>query len=83
MRRMMLIAVMAAFSFAICSAEETPKMQDENDEINYSLGYQIGGDLKRQKVEIRSDLIIRGIKDAMTGPSPCCRQRRCATSWWI
>ena len=66
----MLIAVMAAFSFAICSAEETPKMQDENDEINYSLGYQIGGDLKRQKVEIRSDLIIRGIKDAMTGAKP-------------
>ena len=66
----MLIAVMAAFSSAICFAEETLKMQDENDEINYSLGYQIGGDLKRQKVEIRSELIVQGIKDAMTGTEP-------------
>jgi FKBP-type peptidyl-prolyl cis-trans isomerase FklB len=48
-------------------AEETPPIQDETDRVNYSLGYQIGGDFKRQGVEIRPELVVKGIQDALSG----------------
>lgn len=48
-------------------ADEAPALKDRDDKVNYSLGYQIGGDLKRQGVEARPDLIVRGIQDALAG----------------
>lgn len=32
--------------------------------INYSIGYQVGGDFRRQAVEINPDMLLRGISDA-------------------
>ncbi|HYQ72479.1 MAG TPA: FKBP-type peptidyl-prolyl cis-trans isomerase [Gammaproteobacteria bacterium] len=54
----------------LCTAGEKPELPDENDRINYSLGYQIGGDLKRQHVEVNSEMLLRGIEDAMSDAKP-------------
>jgi FKBP-type peptidyl-prolyl cis-trans isomerase len=54
----------------VCAAGETPEVADENDRINYSLGYQIGGDLKRQQVEVKDEILLRGIKDAISDSAP-------------
>jgi FKBP-type peptidyl-prolyl cis-trans isomerase FklB len=62
------LAVIAFFNAA--KAGETPKIADEKDKINYSLGYQIGGDLKRQGVELQSELVVKGIQDAISGTNP-------------
>ncbi len=62
------IALIAACS--VCAAGEKPELADENDRINYSLGYQIGGDMKRQQVEVNGDILLRGIADAMTDAEP-------------
>jgi FKBP-type peptidyl-prolyl cis-trans isomerase FklB len=43
---------------------------DETTRINYSLGYQIGGDFKRQNVEMNADAVIQGIQDALSGGEP-------------
>ena len=51
-------------------AQETPEINSEIDKINYSLGYQIGGDFKRQGVEILPELVVKGIKDALSGAKP-------------
>lgn len=51
-------------------AGEALKLDSENARINYSLGYQIGGDFKRQGVEMDSDAILRGIEDALSGAEP-------------
>jgi len=55
---------------SVCTAAEKTELADENDRINYSLGYQIGGDLKRQQVEVKGDILLRGIEDAMTDAGP-------------
>ncbi len=44
--------------------------EDETARINYSLGYQIGGDFKRQDVEMYADAVIQGIEDALSQTSP-------------
>jgi FKBP-type peptidyl-prolyl cis-trans isomerase FklB len=43
---------------------------DEATRINYSLGYQIGGDFKRQQIEMNADAVTQGIHDALTGGEP-------------
>ena len=53
------------------SAEEGKlDLQDETTRINYSLGYQIGGDFKKQGVEIDAEAVTQGIKDALAGGEP-------------
>jgi FKBP-type peptidyl-prolyl cis-trans isomerase FklB len=42
----------------------------ERDRVNYSLGYQIGGDFRQQGVEVRAEAVARGIADALAGESP-------------
>ncbi len=43
---------------------------DTMDQINYSVGYQIGRDFKKQEVEMRQQTFIRGINDALNGTRP-------------
>jgi FKBP-type peptidyl-prolyl cis-trans isomerase FklB len=57
-------------SFGLCVAGEAPEIRDENDRISYSVGYQIGGDFKRQGVDLKSDLVVQGIQDALKGDKP-------------
>lgn len=63
-----------AMAGSVCTAGEKTALADENDRINYSLGYQIGGDLKRQQVEVNGDILLRGIKDAMNDNEPSLSQ---------
>lgn len=43
---------------------------DETTRLNYSLGYQIGGDFRRQGVTMDSDAVVQGIADALNGNTP-------------
>ena len=56
--------------WGIGSAGETVEIKSDQDKISYSVGYQIGGDFKRQGMEISSAVLLRGIKDAISGAEP-------------
>ncbi len=49
---------------SICWAGDKPVLQDEKDKINYSIGYQVGNDLKDQKVELNTAALVQGLQDA-------------------
>jgi len=51
----------------LCSASEPVELKDQNDKANYSIGYQIGGDFRKQGVEITPEILVRGIEDALSG----------------
>ena len=70
MKFFIMTAVSILFLFGACKTEEDPQLKDENDRANYSLGHQIGGDFERQGVEIRPELVVRGIQDALSGEEP-------------
>ncbi|AMV73259.1 macrophage infectivity potentiator Mip [Desulfuromonas carbonis] len=55
------------FLVPLALAAEPATQPDEMDRINYSLGYQIGGDLKQQQVDIREQMLLQGMRDAMQG----------------
>jgi len=45
-------------------------LNDETARINYSLGYQIGGDFKRQGVKMDAQAVLQGIEDALNDSRP-------------
>ena len=62
--------LVVAFLSGICIAGDKPELKDEKEKINYSIGYQLGGDFKRQGVELDPDLLVKGIRDAVGGAEP-------------
>jgi len=62
--------LVVAFLSGICLAGEKPALKDGKEKINYSIGYQIGGDFKRQGIELETDLLVKGIQDAVGGAEP-------------
>lgn len=63
------IALLGAAPTFVAAAEPLA-LDDETARINYSLGYQVGGDFKRQGVEMNAEAIVRGIEDALAGAEP-------------
>lgn len=51
-------------------AEGFQKLESETDRISYSLGQQIGRDLKRQGVDLDAVALVRGFNDANEGTEP-------------
>ena len=62
--------LVVAFFSGICLAGENPELKTEKEKISYSIGYQVGGDFKRQGVELDTDLLVKGIRDAAGGAEP-------------
>ncbi len=54
----------------ICFAADKVEIKDDSDRVNYSIGYQIGGDFQRQHWELRADVLMKGLKDAMNHEQP-------------
>ena len=72
MIRSMRIATVISLALLTSSvnAAEPLKLDNDSARLNYSLGYQIGGDFKRQGVEMNAEAVIKGIEDALSGTEP-------------
>ena len=61
-------------SVCISWAGEQPanpgELVSEGDRVSYSLGHQIGSDLKQQGKEIDPQALLAGIRDALSGADP-------------
>ena len=68
------LILLAAFCLAFIStpslAQEAVNLEDENARINYSVGYQVGGDFRRQGIELDPEVVAKGIEDALSGNKP-------------
>ncbi len=51
-------------------AEDRPTLKDAKDKVSYSIGLDIGGTFKKQKMELNSDALAAGVKDALAGTKP-------------
>jgi FKBP-type peptidyl-prolyl cis-trans isomerase FklB len=49
------------------NAEETLILKDQKDKVSYSIGVNIGNNLKRQSIDVNMDAFTQGIKDALSG----------------
>lgn len=66
-----LIACTAMLLVPLCQAADAPDLGSDEAKINYSVGYQIGGDFKRQGLAMQPETVIRGMQDALSeGATP-------------
>jgi FKBP-type peptidyl-prolyl cis-trans isomerase FklB len=48
-------------------AADAPELKGDKEKLSYSIGMDIGGNLKRQSVEVDPDLLAKGVKDGYGG----------------
>lgn len=48
-------------------AVENLVLKDQKDKVSYSIGMDIGNNLKKQSIDIDPDILAQGIKDAFSG----------------
>ena len=66
----LLVAPFLGLLCGVCSAAEPAKLETENEKINYSVGYQLGADFKRQGITMDAESVVKGIEDALSGAEP-------------
>ena len=63
-------AALLSMSFVSQADDKAIDIEDETARLNYSLGYQIGGDFRRQGVQMDPDAVVQGIRDALGDGMP-------------
>lgn len=73
--------VLIAFnSNALLADSEAINLDSSEAKVNYSVGYQVGGDFKRQKIEMEEAAFIQGIRDALADKTPALTQHEMRTT---
>ena len=68
MKRRIAMAMCAAVALSGAAfAADAPELKTDKEKLSYSIGMDIGGNLKRQSVEVDPDLLAKGVKDSYGG----------------
>jgi len=71
MKTFVITAVALSFALAAFAEDKPPQLKDLKDRASYSIGLNVGFNMKRQNVDINQDAFIAGFKDAITpGKTP-------------
>jgi len=54
----------------LAQAQDSSPLKEQKDKVSYSIGMEIGKNLKRQNVDINPEHLARGLKDAFAGGKP-------------
>ena len=52
------------------NAQEKPVLKNQKEKVSYIIGTDIGGNLKRQSIDIDPNILARGVQDALSGATP-------------
>jgi len=68
MKRRLAMAMCAAVALSGAAfAADAPELKGDKEKLSYSIGMDIGGNLKKQSVEVDPDLLAKGVKDGYGG----------------
>ncbi|HUI67378.1 MAG TPA: FKBP-type peptidyl-prolyl cis-trans isomerase [Nitrospirota bacterium] len=51
-------------------AAENQELKTQKDKVSYVVGLQMGNSLKNNTIDVNLDILVRGIKDAISGAKP-------------
>ena len=68
MKRRLAMAVCGVVALSGAAfAADAPELKSDKEVFSYSLGMNLGGNLKRESVEVDTELLVRGFKDGYGG----------------
>lgn len=70
MKNIIIMLVVLLVSVGGSAFAQGTTYEDSTDQLNYSVGHQVGRDLVRQQAEVRPDVLLQGILDATSGVEP-------------
>jgi FKBP-type peptidyl-prolyl cis-trans isomerase FklB len=89
MRYSMIVVPVLGLWYGICAADEpveprsgtdeaaaSVELTSDTDKVIYSLGYELGTDLKRHALELRREALLKGVEDALSGAKPLVNSRQ-------
>ncbi len=62
-----MVVLLIGLLTAQTSAEETQVLKTPKEKVSYGLGVDMAKNLKRQSIEVDVDLVIKGLKDELSG----------------
>jgi FKBP-type peptidyl-prolyl cis-trans isomerase FklB len=69
--RIVLISIVTGACMALGGVQPwAAELQGEAEKVAYSVGYQVGGDFRRQGLELDPDLVVMGVMDALSKIEP-------------
>ena len=80
MKHIFIIVLSLTLLFDVCLADENLDLKDKKTRLSYSVGYQVGGDFKRQGKDINPEVLLKGVKDALSGNEPLMTQKEMRTT---
>lgn len=76
-RPLFYVTLLSVVSLSVAAA---PKLETHKQKLGYTIGYQIGQNLKRDKLDVDVDNLVQAIRDALAGkPSALSREESEAT----
>ncbi len=70
MRRVSLPVLFLTLLQGVAFAGEVPDLGNEEQKLGYSIGYQVGGDFRRQGLQIDPETVVKGVLHALAGTEP-------------
>ena len=68
MKRQLALALCGAIALSGAAfAADAPGLNGEKEKLSYSIGMNLGGNLKRESVEVDQELLVKGFKDSYEG----------------
>ena len=68
MKQLLAAALCAALAMSgVAIAADAPELKSEKEKLSYSVGMDIGSNLKRQSIEVDPELLAKGFKDSYSG----------------
>ncbi len=65
-----LCTILPAILLALPAWAEDSPLKDERDRVSYSMGVDIGTTFKKQGVDVNPEILMRGLKDGVSGATP-------------
>jgi FKBP-type peptidyl-prolyl cis-trans isomerase FklB len=68
MKQLLAAALCAALAMSgVALAADAPELKSDKEKLSYSVGMDIGANLKRQSIDVDPELLMKGFRDSYTG----------------
>ena len=65
------VVVAVLLASAVATGQGTaPVLKDQQDKVSYAIGLDIARNLKKSEIDVRTDALVRGLRDGFAGVQP-------------
>jgi FKBP-type peptidyl-prolyl cis-trans isomerase FklB len=70
MRRLLFSMSVSCLVCSVAGTTDRSQPVKEAETLGYSIGYQVGGDVRQQSLSVNPEMVIQGVLDALAGSEP-------------